>query len=115
MFTKKAAMINPKIEPIVREFKQALQALYGDRLHNLVLFGSYARGDYDDESDIDILVILNDETVDTIDEVFRMAELTSDFILKHGYAISPLPVARMKYNLSFMPVYQEARREGLFI
>ena len=37
-------MINPVIEPIMREFKTALQARYGDRLRDVVLFGSYARG-----------------------------------------------------------------------
>ncbi len=108
-------MINPRIEPIVREFKQALQTLYGERLREVVLFGSYARGDYDEESDIDLMVILNDETVDTIAEVFRLAEITSDFILKYGYAISPLPVTNGKYRSSVMPVYREVRREGLFV
>ncbi|MBC8151765.1 MAG: nucleotidyltransferase domain-containing protein [Bacteroidetes bacterium] len=115
MFTKKAAVINPKIEPIVREFKQALQRLYGDRLHDVVLYGSYARGDYDDESDIDLMVLLNDDTVDTIAEVFRITEVETDLMLKYGLPISPLPVAWTRYQTSVMPVYQEARREGLLV
>ncbi len=68
--------INPIIAPLVREFKASLQQLYGDRLRDVVLYGSYARGDYDDESDIDLMVILNDEQVDTIHEVFRLCNLT---------------------------------------
>ncbi len=108
-------MINPRIEPIVREFKQALQALYGERLREVVLFGSYARGDYDEESDIDLMVILNDETVDTIAEVFRITEIETDLMLKYGLAISPLPVSHRRYQTSFMPVYQESRREGLLV
>ncbi len=108
-------MINPKIEPIVREFKQALQTLYGDRLHDLILFGSYARGDYDDESDIDLMVVLNDETVDTYAEIRRISGIETDILLKHGLPISPLPVSHQRYQTSFMPVYQEARREGKFV
>lgn len=61
--------INPIIEPIVREFKSALQTLYGERLHGVVLYGSYARGDYDEESDIDLMVLFNDENVDTYKEI----------------------------------------------
>lgn len=108
-------MINPKIEPIVREFKQALQVLYGDRLHDVVLYGSYARGDYDDESDIDLMVLLNDETVDTYVEIRKITDVETDFMLKYGLPISPLPVAYKRYQTSVMPVYREARREGLLV
>ena len=109
------ARINPIIEPIVHEFKAALQALYGERLREVILYGSYARGDYDEESDIDLMVVLNDEEVNTITEVFRLSDLTLRFILQHGKAVSVLPVAGQKYQSSFMPVYQNARREGLYV
>lgn len=107
--------INPAIEPIVREFKAALQALYGDRLGNIVLYGSYARGDYDEESDIDLMILLNDEQVDTYAEIFRLSDFTLDFILRYGKAISVLPVPTKRYQQSFGPVYQNARREGLAV
>lgn len=109
------AVINPVIEPIVREFKAALQTMYGDRLRDVVLYGSYARGDYDDESDIDLMMILNDEKVDTISEVFRLSDLSMDFIHRYSKVVSVLPVSYQRYNLSFLPVYQNARREGLFL
>ncbi len=109
------ARINPIIEPIVREFKAALQALYGERLHDVILYGSYARGDYDEESDIDLMVVLTDEQVNTIDEIFVLSDLTLNSILTYGKAVSVLPVANRKYHSSFMPVYQNARREGLYV
>ncbi len=108
-------MLNPRIELIAREFKQALQTIYGDRLHDVILYGSYARGDYDEESDIDLMVLLTDETVDTITEIFKITEIETDITLKYGYPISPLPVAYHRYQTSVMPVYQEARREGLLV
>lgn len=114
METSLNSAVNPAIEPIVRAFKSALQALYGERLNGLVLYGSYARGDYDEESDIDLMILLNDERVDTIAEGFRLSELTMNFILDYGKAIFPLPVAKQKYAASLMPVYENARREGLF-
>lgn len=107
--------INPAIEPIVREFKAALQTLYGDRLNGVVLFGSYARGDYDEESDIDLMVLLNDEQVNTYTEIFQMSDLTLDFILRYGMAVSILPAPIRRYKESFGPVYQNARREGVFV
>lgn len=107
--------INPAIEPIVREFKAALQVLYGERLRDVVLFGSYARGDYDEESDIDLMVLLNDETINTYAELFRLSDYTLDFILRYGKAISVLPTPVKRYQQSFGPVYQNARREGVFV
>lgn len=107
--------INPVIEPIVREFKAALQALYGDRLRDVVLYGSYARGDYDEESDIDLMVLLNDEQVDTYQEIRRMIDLEADFLLVYGKVISLLPVSYVRYTRSMMPIYQEIRRYGLWL
>lgn len=107
------ATLNPVIEPVVRAFKTALQTMYGDRLRKVVLYGSYARGDYDDESDIDLMVVLNDETVDTFAEIRRISELEASLLLKYGLAVSPLPVPYGRYNKSIGPVYQEARKDGI--
>ncbi len=77
------------------------------------MYGSYARGDYTDESDIDLLVVLNDREVNTIAEVFTLSGLTLQSIFQYGKAISALPVSEHRYTSSPMPVYQNARREGI--
>jgi predicted nucleotidyltransferase len=49
------------IAPILAEVKSALREIYGDNLRKVILYGSYARGDYDTEgSDIDVMLVLND-------------------------------------------------------
>jgi predicted nucleotidyltransferase len=107
--------INPAIDPIVRAFKKAMQELYGDRLCDVILYGSYARGDYDEESDIDLMIVLADEVVNTYAEIRKITAVETEFLLKYGFAISPLPVSYNKYNASFGGVYQEARKEGLLV
>ena len=42
-----------EIQPILQELKARLQEVYGERLKGLYLFGSYARGDATEDSDID--------------------------------------------------------------
>ena len=44
--------------PILRELKRSLESFLGDQLVNMVLFGSRAIGDYNDESDMDVAVIV---------------------------------------------------------
>ena len=46
--------------PLLAEVRAGLSAIYGDRLRGMYLYGSYARGEQDAESDVDVLVVLNE-------------------------------------------------------
>lgn len=46
-----------QLNQITNEVKQDMQNVLGDKLHQIILYGSYARGDYDNESDIDMMVL----------------------------------------------------------
>lgn len=98
---------------IATDFKRAMQALYGNRLNRVVLFGSRARGDYSNDSDIDFMVVLNDEKISRLDEINRFLDVQSTLSLKHNITISILPVSQTKYALSPLPVYLFARQEGI--
>jgi predicted nucleotidyltransferase len=86
---RSARLIQPKvaIQKILSELKAGLQLTYGQQLKGVYLFGSYARGEADQESDCDILVVLSDFER-YAQEVDRTAELASDLSLKHGVTIS---------------------------
>jgi predicted nucleotidyltransferase len=57
------AVLSPTVEAALARFRGAMVATFGARLRELVLFGSWARGDADAESDVDVLVV-----VDGLDE-----------------------------------------------
>ena len=62
--------------PVVRalgRLRAALQARFGGRLRELVLYGSYARGQAHDESDVDVLVVVDGLTEAERREVFDLA------------------------------------------
>ena len=50
--------INDKLKTILAKLRSHFEQLYGDRLTQMVLYGSQARGDADPDSDIDVLVVL---------------------------------------------------------
>ena len=50
---------DPRITAVSNEVLQAAKDTLGDRLEKVILFGSYARGDFDEESDIDFCVLAN--------------------------------------------------------
>lgn len=72
---------------LMAELKEGLQALYGDRLKGLYLFGSYARHEADEESDVDVLVVL-DRVDNYSQEIDRTGQMVSALSLEHGVTIS---------------------------
>lgn len=75
------------IQDILGELKAGLRLVYREKLKSIYLFGSYARGEADRESDFDVLVVLQEFERYAL-EVDRTAELTADLSLKYGVTIS---------------------------
>ena len=61
-------------DPMLQQCRALLQALYGARLHGVVLYGSCARGTEETDSDIDLLVLL-EGPVDGAQEIRRIWEV----------------------------------------
>jgi uncharacterized protein len=89
-----------------------LKELYGDRYKNLVLYGSYARGEADEGSDVDVLLLLEGK-VDTTRELLRASEVKWPLSLEAGYTLSLLPVSVEAYQSSEQPFLRNARNEGI--
>jgi predicted nucleotidyltransferase len=102
-----------EIEPILKEFKQKAAELYGARLKKIVLYGSYARGQANDEhSDIDLAVVL-EGTVDPCKEIDRMIDIITDINLDYDILLSVYPVSENDYHSVNSPLLLNLRREGI--
>jgi predicted nucleotidyltransferase len=72
---------------LLSNLKASLSKHYGARLRGLFLFGSYARGDADSESDLDILVVLDDYATCGV-EIDATSNVLSDLSLEYGVSVS---------------------------
>ncbi|MGM0510888.1 MAG: nucleotidyltransferase domain-containing protein [Thermoplasmatota archaeon] len=99
------------IEKVIKELKIELEKLYEDRLEEIILYGSYARGEETPDSDIDIAVILSDE-VKKGEEIDRMIDIITDLNLKYDVLISIYPVSKDDYEHLGSPIIKNMRREG---
>jgi predicted nucleotidyltransferase len=89
-----------------------LRELYGERLRQVVLFGSWARGDAHPESDIDLLVVL-----DKVESRWLELERMGDILWKHSLAndtvVTEIPVSEREFRESETPLLIRIRAEGV--
>ena len=88
-----------------------MRDLYGKRYRGLVLYGSHARGEADEGSDVDLLLLL-EGPVEVGKEIRRSSGLVASLALDAGLVLSLVPVSIEDYKVSSDPYLINARREG---
>ena len=102
------------VEPIISDFKAEIKKLYGENLMQMVLYGSYARGNPHDESDIDLLLVLNKMTSPYRENLF-INEVKSNFSLEHDVYISVVTTTMDLFNTMPNPLYFNIKKEGIIV
>lgn len=100
---------------LIQDFKKIIQQIYGARLAKVILYGSYARGDFHAESDIDFLVVLKDSYIKPFQELRKMNEYLYDLQLKYEMIISHQPTTLQHYEQTDTLFYRTIRKEGIEI
>jgi len=80
---------------IVESFVEDLRNTLGNEIVKIVLFGSKTRGDFREESDIDIFILVREKTLDIIDKV---GDLTADHIFNGDIPLSPVLYDLFEYQ-----------------
>jgi uncharacterized protein len=99
---------------ILTHLKQDLVDIYGDRLLQLTLFGSQARGDAEPGSDIDVLVVLK-PPVNPGEEIKRTGKAIADLSLHYDVVISCLFVDEVHYQTRNGSLLRNIRKEGVLL
>ena len=111
---KKIPENSQNIVPVLQQFKTDLQKLYGERFEKLILYGSYARGSQHSESDIDLLLILNNMK-STSYEVNYTNNLAVDYLLDYEFYFSIVPTTTEEFENMPNPLYYNIKKEGVFV
>jgi predicted nucleotidyltransferase len=104
--------MSAKIRKILKKFKREIVAIYGERLHSIILFGSRARGDARDDSDIDLLIVLKGD-FDYIEMLKRSDDIAAALSLENDIVISRAFTSDKEFKERQTPFLMNVRREGI--
>lgn len=111
--------IPENISKVIDEFVKGANEILGNRVKKIILYGSYARGDYNEGSDIDIM-ILTDLTDDEMYEYEkRVWDFAYDIECEYNFTIDLSPTLKNieKYNtrINYIPFYRNVQTEGVVL
>ncbi len=97
---------------LLEKLKQGLVDLYGERLKGVYLFGSFARGEQDAQSDIDLLIVL-DQIPSYFGEIRSTGRLISSLALAYDVSISRVFVSESDWLRGEGPFLLDVRRHAV--
>ena len=106
-----------KLESLLSETAAGLREIFGDKLDSVILYGSYARGDYDEESDVDVMAKL----YLTADEIRayrpKVSELAFEIGLEYDVLLSIKLQDKAMFDRYFdaIPYYRNVAKDGVLV
>lgn len=101
---------------LIDSIKRSLLELYGTQLNKIILFGSYARGDTHSDSDIDLMIVLNKDSISAFEEIEFINEFLYPLSLSYEKFISVVPVSANRYKQETAnPLFNNIKKEGIIL
>jgi len=106
-----------EVESVLRQFIENVSKILGSRLKKIILYGSYARGDYEKNSDLDIMILTDLNDTEIIEYRMKIREIACDLELENDIIISPIVRNIEKYNdrINVVPFYMNVQKEGVIL
>ena len=105
------------IQPLLSKYLKAVSGIYGVHLKRVILYGSYARGDYTEESDIDIMILvdLKESEIDWYSD--SLSELGFEYNVEHDIWMMPIVknIEHFRYWETVYPFYNNIKKEGIIL
>ena len=102
---------------LIEQYVSSIKGIYGKHIKQIILYGSYARGDFHNDSDIDIMVLV--DLPDTQIEIYSdtLSELGFEYNVNHGIWFMPIVKNIQHFGqwCSVYPFYSNVIKEGLIL
>ena len=104
-----------ELQDLLKNYVENIKMIYGDHLSRIILYGSYARGDFRFDSDIDIMILLDIPDMKIKDYRHTLSNYTYDFNIDNDVDIKPIAKNEAHFNKWAVnyPFYNNIRNEGI--
>lgn len=106
--------MSARTKKLLKKLKEGLIRVYGEQLSAVYLYGSFARGDNVDGSDLDVVVILKDFQRRAA-EIRRTSELVGDLSLDFEITVSPLFMRENEWTTNKFSLLRNVKAEGVAV
>ena len=103
-----------EIGTAVKDITSEMKALFGTNLREVILFGSYSRGDFDEWSDLDVMVLVNESNESIRQLEAKVLDISTAIGQSHGLltCIIVQNYEFFEHWTEFLPFYETVRKEG---
>lgn len=101
--------------PLFGQYVEEVKKIYGEQLKSVILYGSYARGDFEPDSDIDIMILVDLPDTELEKYSKQLSWSTYDFNEEHDMDIKPIAKSDTHFKkwLGVYPFYTNVQTEGV--
>lgn len=106
-----------QLNEILQKIGSETKAIFGEKLNSVILFGSYARGDFNDESDIDVLILVDLPPKKLANYRAHIDSLCGELLFEYGIVVSAIEKDLKTYNRysDVLPFYKNIVKDGVKI
>lgn len=105
------------MQSLIEQYIAEIKEIYGLYLRQIILYGSYARGNFKPDSDVDIMILLDISELDLKAYSQQLSYMTYDFNLDHDIDIKPIAKSEAhfkKWSQNY-PFYANIQKEGVVL
>lgn len=105
------------MQSLIEQYISEIKKIYGLHLRKVILYGSYARGDFREDSDVDIMILLDMPDLDLKAYSQRLSYMTYDFNLDNDLDIKPIARSEEHFKkwIANYPFYANICKEGVIL
>ena len=102
---------------LLQQYVFEIKKIYGSHLQEVILYGSYARGDFGPDSDVDIMILLDISDFDLKKYSRELSYMTYDFNMDNNLDIKPIAKNQQHFEkwVENYPFYSNIQREGVVL
>ncbi len=109
--------MSKRMKNLMEQYVEQVRQIYGSHVQQIILYGSYARGDFRPDSDIDIMILLDMSDLELKAYSQNLSYMTYDFNLDNDLDIKPIAKSQEHFNkwVENYPFYTNVHNEGVLL